>query len=308
VRSWIAFAVAGLVLLIGLAWLLGPGASWVLEHLDGVTGLTGTQRAERLDAIRGRGLTIATGLAAMGAVYYTARNADTARRTYEIGQHTLALTEQGQVTERYTKAIEQLGSAELAIRLGGIYALERIARDSARDHPTVMEVLTAFVREPSRLGASAPRPTAEPGEQGDHAPMPNRGRPRLRADVQAAISVIGRRRLDSDDSDRGIDLAEANLAGADLSGARLGSADLAQVNLTDADLADADLSHVNLWRANLTRARLTGANLDGAIIDGAVFTNANLLGASLRGVDRDRVDLTGAELDHESSAPPADQS
>ena len=34
--------------------------------------------------------------------------------------------------------------------IGGIYALERIARDSAKDHPTVMEVLTAFIREHSR--------------------------------------------------------------------------------------------------------------------------------------------------------------
>ncbi|TKK85217.1 hypothetical protein FDA94_26455 [Herbidospora galbida] len=67
------------------------------------------------------------------AVYYTARNADTTRRTFRLG-------EQGHVTDRYTKAIEQLGSDKLDIRLGGIYALERIARDSARDHPTVMEV------------------------------------------------------------------------------------------------------------------------------------------------------------------------
>ena len=57
---------------------------------------------------------------------------------------TTALTLQGQVTDRYTKAVEQLGSKEIDVRIGGIYALERIARDSARDHPTVMEVLVAF--------------------------------------------------------------------------------------------------------------------------------------------------------------------
>jgi len=43
---------------------------------------------------------------------------------------TFELTEQGQVTDRYTKAIEQLGSDKLDVRIGGIYALERIARDS----------------------------------------------------------------------------------------------------------------------------------------------------------------------------------
>src|SRR5690349_11387725 len=56
------------------------------------------------------------------------------------------LAGQGQVTDRYTKAIEQFGSKEIDVRIGGIYALERIAGDSARDHPTVMEVLAAFVR------------------------------------------------------------------------------------------------------------------------------------------------------------------
>ncbi len=51
------------------------------------------------------------------------------------------------MTDRYTKAIEQIGSAKLDVRIGGSYALERVARDSARGHPTIMEVLAAFVRE-----------------------------------------------------------------------------------------------------------------------------------------------------------------
>ena len=76
------------------------------------------------------------------------------RRTHE-------LTEQGQVTDRYTKAIEQLGSDKLDVRIGGIYALERIARDSAKDHPTVMEVLTAFIREHSR---DTPEPRVRKGQ------------------------------------------------------------------------------------------------------------------------------------------------
>jgi hypothetical protein len=60
-----------------------------------------------------------------------------------------SLSREGQVTDRFTKAIEQLGSKELDIRIGGIYALGRIARDSAGDHPTVVQVLSTFVREHS---------------------------------------------------------------------------------------------------------------------------------------------------------------
>ncbi len=43
-----------------------------------------------------------------------------------------------QITERFTKAIELLGSENISIRLGGIYALERIAMDSLKDHFTIM--------------------------------------------------------------------------------------------------------------------------------------------------------------------------
>src|SRR5262249_35281182 len=61
---------------------------------------------------------------------------------------TTALALQGQVTDRFSKAIDHLGSEKLDVRIGGIYALERIARDSPQeDHPTIMEVLTAFMRD-----------------------------------------------------------------------------------------------------------------------------------------------------------------
>ena len=60
------------------------------------------------------------------------------------------LSRESHVTDRYTKAIEQLGSEGLDVRLGAIYALERIMFDSPRDHPTIVEVLAAFVREHSR--------------------------------------------------------------------------------------------------------------------------------------------------------------
>ncbi len=124
------------------------------------------------EAVQTQLITLGAGLFAAGALVYTARNFRLSRRTYE-------LTEQGQVTDRYTKAIEQLGSDKPDVRIGGIYALERVAHDSARDHSTVMEVLTAFVREHS----SEHWPPAAPGSQ-----LPER---RMRPDVQAAVTQRG---------------------------------------------------------------------------------------------------------------------
>ena len=53
---------------------------------------------------------------------------------------------EGTITERYTRAIEQLGHEKLDVRLGGIYALERIARNPLPDRITVGKVLTAYLR------------------------------------------------------------------------------------------------------------------------------------------------------------------
>jgi hypothetical protein len=90
------------------------------------------------------------GLAVLAGVFFTYRKAQTGRRQLEVAQ-------QGQVTERFTRAIDQLGNTNLDVRLGGIYALERIANDSPQDRATVAEVLTAFVRG----HALWPRPSAE---------------------------------------------------------------------------------------------------------------------------------------------------
>jgi hypothetical protein len=94
------------------------------------------------------------------------------------------------------------------VRLDGIYALERIARDSRRDHTTIMEVLAAFIRKHSYEPLSSPDSGADPA-------LPSA----IRADVQAAIVVIGRR--DSTHDRQRIMLSDAYLSGANLIRANL---------------------------------------------------------------------------------------
>jgi hypothetical protein len=128
-------------------------------------------------------------------------------------QAQLRLTEQGQITQRFTQAIEQLGATgdtgakKLEIRLGGIYALERIARDSPeRDYSSVTEVLTAYVRENT---PEAPGPRRPP------------------ADIQAILDVLSRAQFRVPEEYRTrLDLHEANLQGANLQGANLLGANL----------------------------------------------------------------------------------
>ena len=120
------------MLVLAIAWVLFvPIADWLAHH--DVGSATGTLHEAALDNARGRLLTLGAGLFAAGALIFTARN-------FTLSRHTFELTEQGQVTDRYTKAIEELGSDKLSVRIGSIYALERIVRDSPGDQPTVMEV------------------------------------------------------------------------------------------------------------------------------------------------------------------------
>jgi hypothetical protein len=179
------------------------------------------------------------------------------------------------VTDRYTRAIEQLGSDKLDVRIGGIYALERIARDSPRDHPTTMEVLAAFIREHSH-------------EQWPKQAMQGAGRT-TRPDVQAALTVIGRRAL-RHDSER-VNLESAVLSRANLSGAKLGGANLARARL---DYADLDRAY--LFGANLNEADLTGARLARANLANAELTRADLTSADLDDADLEYADLYGAKL------------
>jgi hypothetical protein len=123
-------------------------------------------------------------------------------------QEELRLTRQGQITERFTRAIDQLGSEKLEIRLGGIYTLERIDKESPERayHGTVMEVLTAYVRENS-------------GRQ---------EKERLPTDILTILAVLRRREEERVPEEYRVrlDLSEANLQRADLQGAYLQRADL----------------------------------------------------------------------------------
>ena len=205
---------------------------------------------------------------------------DTTGRTVEAARATnqaaIDAAREAQFPDRYTKAIEQVGSDNLDVRIGGIYALEGIAAEYARHQPTVMEFLAAFIREHS--GEQWPTTLPSSGSQPERT---------MRPDVQTALTVMGRRMVEHDR--RPIDLSGADLTDANLAGAKFASADftgaaLTRADLTDADLTDADLTGVNFSNANLTHTRLTSA-----FIIGADFTHANLKFANLTyaGVDPD---------------------
>jgi hypothetical protein len=92
--------------------------------------------------------------------------ADTHRMELRKQEHSEIDAAERRVTDLYSKAVEQLGHAEAAVRLGGLYALERVAQNTPSQRQTIVNVLCAYLRMPyvppvkPEPAAEAPRKTA----------------------------------------------------------------------------------------------------------------------------------------------------
>jgi uncharacterized protein YjbI with pentapeptide repeats len=265
---------AGVAVIVLVIWVV-PTVLTEAPHID-----SPSDRHKAINDTRTGLVAILAAIGAAGGLAYTAR--------------TYRLSRAGQITDRYSKAVEQLGDEKIEVRLGGIYALERLMHDSAADQPTIMETFAAFVRQ------HAP-PSSRPAlpARGTPPPIPKQ----LAEDVQAVLTVLGRRNrvnnerpIDLSGTDlRGAYLSGAHLSGAKLTGATLTGANLAGTHLSGANLAGATLSGANLAGAHLSGASLTGATLSAADLSGATLTRASLSG-DLSGATLAGADLTGAFL------------
>jgi uncharacterized protein YjbI with pentapeptide repeats len=316
-RAWLLVALA----FVGLLVLVIYALPLLLVRSDGGT-LTAAERLKAENDVRTTLVQALAGAILLAGLYFTAR-------TLQVSTRTLEVNREGQITERFTRAIDQLGqpgSEKLDVRLGGIYALERIAKGSKEDHGPIMDVLTAFLREharwqPGEATRTEPASAVPRSEPGSVSPIVQ-----PRADVQAVVTVLGRRNRDFDERGgsldlSGVDLRRANLRGAhfegaslhdshledaDLGGAYLTGASLRKVHLERAillgihleaaDLGDAHLEGVSLRGAHLEEAALGGAHLEGADLGDAHLAQAFLAGACLRGVNLSYADLEGAFL------------
>ena len=240
--------------------------------------------------------------------------------------------EKGQNITRFSQAISFLGANSTEQKIGGIYTLEQIAKESPEEYlGTVIEVLSAFVRnaEVDEIKEDAKKPEEKKEEK-----------IKIKPETQIAVTVLLRIRTEDYKKHRenlpwinlvnaklmganlirtnltradlkGVDLTRANLTGvyltgallmgANLTGADLRGADLTKAYFMEADLMEADLESANLGRANLTRANLEGANLEGAVLKGANLweadlRDANLGGANLTGANLWDADIRGANL------------
>ena len=208
----------------------------------------------------------AGGAALLVGLLFTARN-------LRATQDKLDIDRQGQLTNRFIQATGQLGAElkggqrNIEVRLGGIYALNRISNDWPKDYWPIANVLTAYVRHNAQWkesSADAPEPTS--------------------TDIQAILTVLGHNDPPGGFNERNkLDLRKTDLRGAEFWGARL--------------------EWTDFWGAHLDGAQLWGAVLRHAKLDHAHLVGANLRGVKLAGATLDGADLTGAVFDHETEWP-----
>jgi len=219
----------------------------------------------------------------------------------------ILVAQEGQITERFTRAIEQLGHDKVSIRLGGIYALERIANDSDRDYWPIMETLTAIVRERAAwLELSKDGTEEDSGEEKEGIERP--AIPWLNAkikpspDIQAILTVLGRRKYSYGKGElplQHLDLHNTDLRGAALFNINLNAAFLDGAHLDEATFVEANMEWATLNRTHLKRAlmiisNLSGASLSESHLEGAILSSSNLEGAILYGAHLEGANLQNA--------------
>lgn len=264
--------------------------------------------------------TILGGLAVLIGLIFTYAQLKAFEKTVEI-------TQSGQITENISKAVDQLASEKLEVRLGAIYVLERLARSSESDHWPIIEILSAYVREHATSKNHSLRETTQPDTSKKYGPG-------LKLDLQAVLTALGRRDRSHREGRMNLyrvvlpqailehaelplcilteaNLEESNLLGVRLSSAEISLADFGSAHMTSAlldratglgtqfvkaDIRHADFTHADLQDASFAEADLSSAVFCSANLSGVDFRAANLAHADFKEADLRRADLRGVDL------------
>lgn len=266
-ESW--FKPMAVVLGVVWIWLLGATLWGLWQVFNGVEG------APLAGGSLGLGALIAAFLGAPFVIYGT-----------YLRHKTQRLEQEGHMTDRITKAVEQLGTEKtikepdgagktvertvpnIEVRMGAILSLERIAQDSTmhdkgRDHVRVMEILCAYIRE----NTTTPDLSADADHDGPF---------RVRTDVQMAIDVVKRRdhtqqkieegakyRLNLKECDfRGADLSKGSFRGAVFSSCRFDFSLLNASDFSGAIFYKSILNYVWARKADFTGAQMHSIRID----------------------------------------------
>lgn len=225
-----------------------------------------------------------------------------------IAWRNLLATQEKQVAERFSKAVEHLGNDNIHVRLGGIYALEQIAKDAEEKYYwRVIETLAAYVRERSPYqpdsaiqGTENVTPTANLADSEPQPSKPKQDTTSPPIDIQSIITILSRCQ-----PSRGMPNGSRpiNLCGTDLhrlhvpSGSHLKGIEFSGANLHHAFLLSVEMEWVSLYHANLEGAILIQTKLNHVDFSHANLQNAVFSHAKSKSLELDYANLQNAKLD-----------
>ncbi|MDB5158536.1 MAG: Pentapeptide repeat family protein [Mucilaginibacter sp.] len=270
-----AYAIIAAILLIStlFLWLI---PIWQLKNKN---NLSRNQVLTLENEFRKTIAQIIGGLFVFVGLYFTWSQLSETRESISISQQVF-------LTDRYSKAIDQLGSSNPQIRLGGIFSLEKLASSSKEYISVVNNVLATYIRQKSNDTSTY---TFE--------------------EIQAAVGIISFRETNRDyliDNDHGVNISNSILKNLYFENARLPYAKMVKSVFTESTFINANLSYVsgmeadfsktNLSNSILSQSNFYGGSFKQSIMKGSIIKNSNLQLVNFSEANLINCDLNGSDL------------
>ena len=182
-----------------------------------------------------------------------------AERQSATAQQQADTAHQGLLYDRYQRGAQMLGDVNLAVRLAGIYALQRLAEENPLQYDDqIVKLFCSFVRNHTESDE-------EFRERFKRVTRTDKATPE---DVQTALAAIRDRCQIEENQKRPIpfrlDLGGASIVGCDLTGM-----DLSHAILDQARLNSCRLSRSNFFEAELSQTNFSGSDISECVFNGA---------------------------------------
>ncbi|MDD9816571.1 MAG: pentapeptide repeat-containing protein, partial [Gammaproteobacteria bacterium] len=240
-----------------------------------------------------------------------------AYRRAEAMQKQVLATENRLVQERFRDAVQHLGDESESVRLGGAYALFRLALEEEGFRKQIAEMICAhicaitsakkyrgdFAKKPSMEIQSLMRLLFSVGQDAQTENSRKAFWKGLRADLSGGYfhglelrdARFQKASLTGAEF-QGASLSGAQFHGASLVGTKFHVASLENSQFHDAYLLGAEFHDARLYRAEFHGASLVGAEFHGVSLENAQFQGANLENAEFQGAALENAGFQGARL------------
>jgi len=203
-----------------------------------------------------------------------------AARSAKAASEQALIANDAKITDRIAKAVEFLGNEKENIRIGAILSLERIAKDSPRDHQVIFEQISVFIKN---------KLENKPRHSDEIIGIIIKNKSYFR-DVNLAIEVIGRRNFKNDSLQ--IDLSNCNF-----SNIRMQNKNFRGINFFGSTFNNSSFFKCNFEECNLITSDFSDCTFNESILSGSKFQNSTLSRAKIVSCDMKRCIFIRAKVD-----------